>query len=147
MPSNVLPRTFLAAIASTALLLCSACSSALASGPVASTPNAAQPATTYFVDILYLQDGKTPADAKAYFGNIEPVVATHGLRRVGPAYVITQKMGGDIEPDLVNVWTVSSPENTFSDIFDDENYLQHVDQRNATFDMPRSHMFLLQAAK
>ncbi|PHR62345.1 MAG: hypothetical protein COA47_04570 [Robiginitomaculum sp.] len=107
----------------------------------------AQPATTYFVDILYLQEGKTAADAKAYFGNVEPVVAAHGLRRVGPAYVITQKMGGDIEPDLVNVWTVSSPKNTFSDIFDDENYLQHVEQRNATFDMPRSHMFLMQAIK
>ena len=40
------------------------------------------PANTYFIDILYLKEGKTVADAQAYFKKIEPTVAKHGLKRV-----------------------------------------------------------------
>uniref|UniRef100_A0A2A4YVW0 DUF1330 domain-containing protein n=1 Tax=OCS116 cluster bacterium TaxID=2030921 RepID=A0A2A4YVW0_9PROT len=101
----------------------------------------------YFVDILYLQDGKTPADAKAYFDKVTKVIAGHGLERITPAFIVTNKMSGDIEPQLVNVWSVSDPENTFKNIFSDEGYLKHVPLRNATFDMQRSHMFMLKAAQ
>ena len=100
----------------------------------------------YFVDILYLQDGKTPADAKAYFDKVTQVIAGHGLERITPAFIITTKMNGDIEPQLVNVWSVSDPENTFKNIFSDDAYLKHAPLRNATFDMERSHMFMLKAA-
>ena len=101
----------------------------------------------YFVDILYLQEGKTPEDAKAYFGKVLPIVAGHGLRRITPGFVITKKMSGDIDPDLVNVWSVSDPQTTFPDIFNDPAYLEHVSFRNATFDMSRSHMFMMKAAE
>ena len=105
------------------------------------------PNQAYFVDILYLQDGKTVADAAVYFANVEPVIAKHGLKRIAPGFVITKNMAGDINPDLINVWTVSDPANTFTDIFEDENYLQHVSFRNATFDMSKTNMFMLKSAK
>ena len=100
----------------------------------------------YFVDILYLNDGKTAEDAKAYFSKTVPIVAKHGLKRVTPPFAVTQKMSGNIEPHLINVWSVSDPKNTFNNIFADKAYLQHVPQRNATFDMARSHMFMMRAA-
>jgi hypothetical protein len=108
---------------------------------------AAQKKKAYFIDILYLNKGKTPADAKAYFDKTVPVVAKHGLKRVTPGFVVTQKMAGDIEPNLVNVWSVGDPGHTFDNIFKDPNYLRHVELRNATFDMSRSHMFMLKAAE
>lgn len=101
----------------------------------------------YFVDILYLNEGKTPEDAKAYFDKTVPIIAKHGLRRVTPGFVITQKMAGDIDPNLINVWSVSDPRNTFSDIFSDPAYLKHVALRDATFDMSRSYMFMMKAAE
>lgn len=101
----------------------------------------------YFIDLLYLQDGKTQADAKVYFDKIIDVVAGHGLERVTPAFVITTKMNGDIEPQLVNVWSVSDPKNTFANIFSDDAYLQHVPLRNSIFDMGKSHMFMLSPTK
>lgn len=107
-----------------------------------------QPAASqaYFVDILYLNEGKTAADAKAYFDKTVPVVAKHGLRRTN-AFVVTQKMAGSIEPQVMNVWTVSDPQNTFTNIFADPAYQQYIPMRNATFDMSRSHMFMLNGAE
>lgn len=101
----------------------------------------------YFIDLLYLQDGKTAQDAKEYFDLVIPVIATHGLERVTPPFIITTKMSGEIEPQLVNVWSVSDPKNTFTNIFSDDAYLKHVPLRNSIFDMPRSHMFMLKTAE
>ena len=97
----------------------------------------------YFFDILYLAEGKTVDDAKAYFTKIEPVVAKHGLVRLSESFQITQKMRGDIDPNLVNLWTVSDPKATMPGIFKDPAYQQHIEQRNATFDMERSLMFMM----
>lgn len=108
---------------------------------------AAESAKAYFIDILYLKDGKTPADAKAYFDRTLPVVAKHGLARLTPGFVITSKMAGAIEPNLVNVWTVADPQNTFKSIFADPEYTKYIPLRDATFDMQRSHMFMMKAAQ
>ena len=99
----------------------------------------------YFVDILYLQDGKTAADAAVYFAKVEPVIAKHGLNRIAPGFVITKKMAGSIDPDLINIWTVSDTANTFNDIFGDENYLRNIPLRDATFNMSKSHMFMMKS--
>lgn len=56
-------------------------------------------------------------------------------------------MAGAIEPNLVNVWTVADPQNTFKDIFADPEYTKHIPLRDATFDMQRSHMFMMKAAQ
>ncbi len=100
----------------------------------------------YFIDILYLQDGKTPVDAKFYFDKIEPIAAKHGLKRVAPGFVVTKVMAGDVQPHLVNVWTVSDPTQTFDGIFNDPDYLENIPTRSATFDMKRSYMFMMAPA-
>ncbi len=112
----------------------------------AAAPALAEGSSAYFTDILYLQDGKTAADAVAYFEAVIPIVAEHGLVPVTPHLSVTAIMAGDIEPDMVHVWAVADPQNTFDQIFSDPAYLAHVAERDSTFDMKRSHMFMLQVA-
>lgn len=52
-----------------------------------------------------------------------------------------------LAPQVMNVWTVSDPQNTFTKIFSVPAYQQHIPMRNATFDMSRSHMFMLNGAE
>ena len=99
---------------------------------------------SFFVDILYLQDGKTASDAADYFKKVEPVVQKHGLRRIIPGLQMENHMKGEIKADLINVWMVTDSENTFKNIFKDPEYLQYVKMRNATFDMSRASMFTAQ---
>ncbi len=103
----------------------------------------AHEADFYFVDLLRLQDGKTPADAAKYFELIEPVVAKHGLERALPSFNIMQRMAGEVEADMLNVWTVTDPKGTFDGIFTDDAYKVHVPLRNSIFDMKNSAMFVL----
>lgn len=101
----------------------------------------------YFIDLLVLQDGKSAKDAKVYFDKVIPIIARHGLRRITPSFEITQNMAGDINPHLVNVWSVSDQQNTMKDIFSDPAYLKNVPLRNSIFDMNRSYMFMMKATK
>ncbi|MFB3106996.1 MAG: hypothetical protein ACE1ZA_19005, partial [Pseudomonadales bacterium] len=94
-----------------------------------------------FVDLLHLQPGVEDSQVEEYFSRIEPIVAKHGLKRVG-SFKVTQKMRGSIDPDFVNLWVVAGPK-TFEGIFGDEEYKQHVQFRNSTFDMERANMFML----
>lgn len=103
----------------------------------------AQDAEFHFVDLLRLQEGKTPADAAAYFETIEPVVAKHGLVRALPSFNIMQLMAGDLDADMLNVWTVTDPKGSFEAIFKDKAYLEHVELRNSIFDMKNSTMLIL----
>jgi len=110
----------------------------------AAAPTAmAQDSGAYFVDLLILQEGKTPADAAEYFTLIEPVVAEHGLVRALPSFVIAAKMAGEMDADMLNVWTVSNPDSTSESIFSDDAYTTHIPLRNSIFDMQNSHMFML----
>lgn len=122
---------------------------ALTSTVGALSPGAAlaHPEKAYFVDLLYLQDGKSPEDALNYFDKIEPIVARHGMQRIAPGFVVTQVMSGKAEPNLVNVWTISDPKNTFDNIFSDPAYTKHIALRNATFDMSRTHMFMMKPSQ
>ncbi len=94
-----------------------------------------------FVDLLFLQPGVEDTQVEEYFSRIAPVVARHGLTRVG-SFKVTQKMRGSIEPDFLNLWVVAGPQ-TFEGIFSDEDYKKHVPFRNSTFDMERANMFML----
>lgn len=98
----------------------------------------------FFVDILYLQEGKTIADANEYFDRVETVVRKHGLRRIIPGLSVVNNMAGNLNADMVNVWFMTDTENTFKNIMGDPQYLKHVEFRNATFDMERANMMLLQ---
>ncbi len=103
--------------------------------------SAARTPDMMFVDMLYLQPGVDESQVEEYFSRIEPVVAKHGLKRVG-SFKVTQKMRGSIDPDFMNLWVVAGPQ-TFEGIFGDEEYKQHVPFRNSTFDMERANMFML----
>ena len=103
--------------------------------------SAARTPEMMFVDLLYLQPGVEDAQVEEYFSRIAPIVAKHGLKRVG-SFKVTQKMRGSIEPDFLNLWVVAGPQ-TFEGIFSDEEYKQHVPFRNSTFDMERANMFML----
>ena len=94
-----------------------------------------------FVDLLYVQPGVEDAQVEEYFSRIAPIVAKHGLKRVG-SFKVAQKMGGSIEPDFLNLWVVAGPE-TFEGIFEDAEYTKNIPFRNSTFDMARAHMFML----
>ena len=94
-----------------------------------------------FIDLLFLQPGVEDAQVEEYFSRIAPIVAKHGLKRVG-SFKVTQKMRGSIEPDFLNLWVVAGP-HTFEGIFGDEEYKHHVPFRNSTFDMERANMFML----
>jgi uncharacterized protein (DUF1330 family) len=98
----------------------------------------------FFIDILYLQEGKTVADANEYFDRVEAVVRKHGLRRIMPGLSVIQNMAGELNADLVNIWFMTDTQNTFNNIMGDPNYLKHIEFRNATFDMERANMMLLQ---
>ncbi len=103
--------------------------------------SAARTPDMMFVDLLHLQPGVEDSQVEEYFSRIEPIVAKHGLKRVG-SFKVTQKMRGSIDPDFINLWVVAGPQ-TFEGIFGDEEYKQHVPFRNSTFDMERANMFML----
>jgi len=103
-------------------------------------------AQVFFVDILYLQTGKTVDDAREYFEVIEPLVAIHGLKRSSLGFEIVNAMQGDKNLDLVNVWTVADAEKTFKNIFSDPAYKKHIPLRDSIFDMKNSMMFLAKDA-
>ena len=94
-----------------------------------------------FVDMLFLQPGVDDAQVEEYFSRIAPIVAKHGLKRVG-SFKVTTKMRGSIEPDFVNLWVVAGA-HTFKGIFGDQEYKKHVPFRNSTFNMEKANMFML----
>lgn len=106
----------------------------------------AQDAHGYFIDVLYLQDGKTIEDAKAYFDLVEPIVAKHGLVRIQPGLAVSGVMAGDADIDLINIWTITDFAETFPAIASDPAYREHIERRNSTFDMSRTQMFTAGAA-
>ena len=109
-------------LAAAALVVAAASLFTLENASAARTPE------MMFVDLLYLQPGVEDAQVEEYFSRIAPIVAKHGLKRVG-SFKVTQKMRGSIEPDFLNLWVVSGP-HTFEGIFGDEEYKQHVPFRN-----------------
>ncbi len=98
----------------------------------------------FFVDMLVLKEGKTTTDANAYFDKIEPVVQKHGLRRIMPGLNVVKNMKGSFKADLVNIWMVTNAKTTFDGIFNDPEYLKHIQQRDSTFDMKNANMMMLQ---
>jgi len=104
-------------------------------------------AQAFFVDILYLKNGKTVAEARKYFEAVEPIIAVHGLKRANLGFEIVDAMQGDKEMDLVNIWTVADPKTTFKKIFSDPAYKKYIATRDSIFDMENSMMFLAQDAK
>jgi len=103
--------------------------------------HADNPPVKMFVDLLYLQTGVDESRVEEYFKRITPIVAKHGLRRMG-GFKVTKNMMGNINPQFINLWVVEG-EHTFKGIFSDKAYLKNVPFRNSIFDMNKAQMFML----
>lgn len=90
-----------------------------------------------FVDVLTLRQGKTVADAIAYFDKAVPILARHGFRRL-KVYEIRNKMRGheEVNPNIVQIWETRGPE-SFQTLAADDTYKAIVPLRDSIFDMGR----------
>ena len=98
----------------------------------------------FLLDMLTLQEGKTSADAEAYFAKVGPIIEKHGLKKVD-YYTVSAKMRGweGAEPQIINVWKVKNPE-AFKNIFADPEYLQHTGLRDSVFDMTKASIWMME---
>lgn len=113
--------------------------------PITPVSLEAQAGHLYFVDLLPLQPGADVERQEEYFERVGSVINKHGLNRLG-GFEVTAVMGTpDISPDLVNLWSVDTPE-TFPGIMGDPQYQRHVEFRNGTFVMKDASMFMLAGA-
>ena len=109
---------------------------------LSAAPAAAEGAPEFFlVDVLILKEGKTPADAKVYFDKVGPVAAKHGLVQLN-SLQIAQKLRGNLDAKVVNIWSVSDPKKTLPGLLSDPDYQQHIPVRDSTFDLPNSSIFM-----
>ena len=105
-------------------------------------PSFAEDAPQFFlVDVLILKEGKTAEDAKAYFDKVAPIAAKHGLVQLHPLKV-AQKLRGDLDAKVVNIWSVSEPKKTLPNVLSDPEYQKNVPIRDSVFDLPNSSIFM-----
>lgn len=91
--------------------------------------------TRVFVDVLTLRDGKTLAEAEAYFQRAIPIIERHGLRRVKVIEVKNKMRGHDaVNPNIVQLWRVEA-ENPFASLGADPEYHAIMPLRDSIFAM------------
>lgn len=95
----------------------------------------------FLVDVLILKDGKTPADAREYFSRVSGVAAKHGLVQL-ESLQIAQKLRGDLDAKVVNIWSVSDPKKTLPGLLSDPDYKKNDTFRDSFFDLPNSSIFM-----
>jgi len=98
-----------------------------------------------FVDLLNLNPGVDPAQAKDYFSTIIPVVESHGLVPIA-RFKVRKNLSGSISPELINIWTMADT-HTMPNIQSDERYKANIPLRNATFKMASASMYTLRPAE
>lgn len=88
-----------------------------------------------FVDVLTLREGKTLADAMAYFEQAVPLLARHEFERL-KVYEVKSKMRGHdaVNPNIVQIWKTRGPE-SFRGLAGDNDYKKIVPLRDSIFDM------------
>lgn len=111
--------------------------------PTSSSATTPETAPLYLVDMLQLNPGVPASQAEEYFSRITPVIAKHGLENIY-RFEVMAKLAGTAQPQLVNVWSMSSPQ-TMAGIQSDPDYQDNVAFRNATFDMSQAEMFIAEA--
>ena len=87
------------------------------------------------VDILPIHDGKTVADAEAYFDAVEPILAKHGMTRSDEVLKVTKMVRGTVPAQVINLWESDNPDASFKAIFSDKEYLAHTHIRDSVFDL------------
>lgn len=93
-------------------------------------------------DVLFLNEGKTFADAQAYFEDVVPIVESHGMKRLHAVEIVAHpSKRQDVKPAIVQVWELLE-EDPFSAIFIDPKYLQHTDRRDEIFDFANGYAWI-----
>lgn len=89
-----------------------------------------------FVDVLTLRPTRTVAEAIAYFGQVGPIAARHGLHIIKALEVDKKMRGHDaVNPNMVQLWRVER-ETAFAGLGGDPDYQAMIPARDALFDMP-----------
>lgn len=99
------------------------------------------------LDILPIQEGKTLDQAKAYFGDVEPIFARHGMTRSDAILPVVNIARGDIAATVVNLWQTDDPQAAFKGIFKDPDYLVFTDTRDSIFSMEHATIVVTQRDK
>ena len=110
---------------------------------ISSSPAAAQThAPLLILDILPLHEGKTVADAEAYFEKVEPILARHGMTRSDSTLEVRTTVRGAIDAQVVNLWETRDPQASFQGVFADPDYLKHAALRDSIFDLANANILI-----
>ncbi len=97
----------------------------------------------YLIDVLTLNSGVEVAQAQEYFDRVDTVIRRHGLENVY-RFRVEKRLAGSIEAQVINIWSMSGSD-TMPGIQKDPEYQANVKFRNATFNMPKTEMFMAEA--
>lgn len=87
------------------------------------------------LDILPIKQGKTLADAEAYFDKVEPIFARYGMTRSDAVLDAQTIVRGSIKADVVNLWQTDNAQASFNGIFSDADYAKVTGLRDEIFDL------------
>lgn len=96
------------------------------------------------VDILVLKEGKTLADAKAYFEKVEPIFKKYNMYRSDEVLDVMQVPRGTLQAQVINLWETTNPDAAFKGIFSDKEYEAFIPLREEVFDMPKATVVVTQ---
>ena len=96
------------------------------------------------IDILPLKEGKTPADAFAYFAKVQPAMEKAGILRVDSKLEVKKIMRGQINAAIVNLFEVEDPAAAMGAMSQDPEYTKHVPERDEIFDLENATIIATQ---
>lgn len=98
--------------------------------------------THILVDILPLKEGKTVAEALAYFEKVKPAMERHGLTRVDDPLEAHRILRGNQAANLVNLFATDDPEASMKGMASDPEYQANVPLRDTIFDLENASIIL-----
>ena len=98
--------------------------------------------TYILVDILPLKEGKTVAEALAYFEKVKPAMERNGLKRVDAPLEAHKILRGTQAANLVNLFETEDPETSMKGMAGDPEYQANVALRDTIFDLENASIIL-----
>ena len=98
--------------------------------------------TYILVDILPLKEGKTVAEALAYFEKVKPAMERNGLKRVDAPLEAHKILRGTQAANLVNLFETEDPETSMKGMAGDPEYQANVALRDTIFDLENAPIIL-----
>ncbi len=94
------------------------------------------------VDILPLNSGISLDEATAYFQDVEPILAKHGMTRSDAVLDVTTILRGSAKADVINLWESDNPQASFQGIFSDAEYKTHITNRDRIFNLNEANIIV-----